>query len=196
MKGLNTILLRDGRNIGGVIPDVVIDEQHEDTLTITDHPVEQGAPVTDHAYKNPAELSMRIGWSASSLALGGAISGIQSGTLLQGRLSTVRDVYESLLKLQQSRKPFAVSTGKRLYQNMLIKSLSVRTDAATENALICTVVLREVRLVSAPPGRSPASSQRNPGRTAPITERGTVNPLPVPTPKAVEEALSRARLND
>lgn len=176
MTETTTILLRDGRNIGGIIPDVVIEEQHSDTLTITDHPVEQGAPITDHAFKNPAELTMRVGWSTSSLALGGVLRGIRAGTLLQGKLSTVRDVYDALLKLQASRQPFDVSTGKRLYKSMLIKSLSVATDGASENALMCTVGLRQVVIVQTRATRMKAETQRNPGRTAPVVQQGTVQP--------------------
>ena len=70
------VLLRDGRKLGTIIPNVVVEEVHTDTLTITDHPVEQGAPITDHAFKNPAELSMRIGWSSSSLALDSVVSSV------------------------------------------------------------------------------------------------------------------------
>lgn len=169
-----TILLRDGRNIGGIIPDVVVEETHLDSATITEHAIEQGAPITDHAYLNPAELTMRVGWSTSSLALGGVLRGIQAGTLLQGKLSTVRDVYDALLKLQASRQPFDVSTGKRLYKSMLIKSLSITTDASSENALVCSIVLREVLLVKTKATRMQADAQRNPEKTAPTEEVGVI----------------------
>ena len=171
-----TILLRDGRRLGGIIPDVVVEEVHNDTLTITDHPVEQGADITDHAYKNPAELSMRIGWSKSSLNLNGVIGGLGSGSLLSGSIRTLRDVYEELLKLQGSRKAFDVSTGKRLYRNMLIRSLSTTTDATTENALIVTVVLREIIVVRTKAAKLKPQAQANPAKTAPVVERGTVQP--------------------
>lgn len=176
MSPLSTVLLRDGRKLGGIIPDVVVEEVHTDTLTITDHPVEQGAEITDHAFKNPAELTMRIGWSASSLALGGVISGIVNGSLLKTKIKTVRDMYEDLLKLQASRKVFDVSTGKRLYKSMLIKSISTVTDQSTENALIVTVTLREVIIVQTKAAKLKAQNQANPGKTAPVVDRGTVQP--------------------
>jgi len=177
MSDSTTVLLRDGRKLGGIIPDVVIEEAHTDTLTITDHPVEQGAEVSDHAFKNPAELSMRIGWSASSLALGGVISGIVNGSLLKTKIKTVRDVYEELLKLQASRKTFDVSTGKRLYKSMLIRSISTVTDQSTENALIVTVVLREIIIVQTKAAKLKAANQASPDKTAPVVDRGTVQPV-------------------
>ena len=41
------------RSIGTVIPDVVIEEAHRDELIITQHPVEKGATITDHAFARP-----------------------------------------------------------------------------------------------------------------------------------------------
>jgi hypothetical protein len=43
------------RKIGVIIPDVVVSEKHSDTLEITEHPVETGAAISDHAYKRPAK---------------------------------------------------------------------------------------------------------------------------------------------
>lgn len=174
MSLLSTVLLRDGRKLGGIIPDVVVEEVHTDTLTITDHPVEQGAEITDHAFKNPAELTMRIGWSASSLALNGVITGIVNGSLLKSKIKTVRDVYDDLLKLQASRKVFDVSTGKRLYKSMLIKSISTVTDQSTENALIVNITLREIIIVQTRAATLKAENQKQPDKTAPVVDRGTV----------------------
>lgn len=174
------VLLRDGRKLGTIIPNVVVEEVHTDTLTITDHPVEQGAPITDHAFKNPAELSMRIGWSSSSLALDSVVSSVidsvKAGKLTTPKIKTVRDIYEDLLKLQASRKPFDVSTGKRLYKDMLIRSISTTTDASTENALVVSVVLRQVIIVQTKAAKLKPEAQKNPAKTAPAFDRGTIQP--------------------
>ena len=174
------VLLRDGRKLGAIIPNVVVEEVHSDTLTITDHPVEQGAPITDHAFKNPAELSMRIGWSSSSLALDSVVSSVvdsvKAGKLTTPKIKTVRDIYEDLLKLQASRKPFDVSTGKRLYKDMLIKSISTTTDASSENALVVSVVLRQIIIVQTKAAKLKAENQKTPAKTAPAVDRGVIQP--------------------
>lgn len=180
-----SVLLRDGRNIGGIIPDVVIEESHSDTLTITDHPVEQGAAISDHAFLNPSQVTMRVAWSGSSLALNGAVSGLVNGTLLTSPIKSVRDLYEELLALQRSRKPFGVMTGKRQYDNMLIQSLQVTTDAASENALVCSVDLREVIIVQTKAAQLKPAAQATPAKTSPTTDRGVV--------QAVETDLDRLR---
>lgn len=155
--GLQSILVRPKRSIGEFTAQVTLSEQHSDDLEITQHPVELGAEITDHSFKKPADLVIVAGWSnspassstlAALLAIPGAtISGIQS--LLSGSTkSQVNDIYAKLLALQNKREPFDVYTGKRIYKNMLIKSLSTTTSKETENALIVTVTLRQVLLVS------------------------------------------------
>ena len=39
------------RSIGGFTADVTIEERHEDSLVVTQHPVETGSSIADHAYK-------------------------------------------------------------------------------------------------------------------------------------------------
>ena len=46
-------------------PDVTLEETHMDEVVPTDHPVERGAMISDHAIVMPAELSMVVGWSNS-----------------------------------------------------------------------------------------------------------------------------------
>ncbi|STL39876.1 bacteriophage protein [Escherichia coli] len=55
-----------------------------------------------------------------------------------------QQTYQELLDLQESRIPFDVVTGKRLYSNMLIRALEVTTDKTTENVLSAVLTLREV----------------------------------------------------
>jgi len=124
------------RSIGGILAQVTIDEQAEDDVQITEHPVEQGAPISDHAFKRPATLTVRAGWSASGKAPG------------QGNdLSAETGVYGLLLSWQAALMPFDVITGKRSFPNMLIERLSVMTDNHSEFALMATIVCRQVIIV-------------------------------------------------
>src|SRR6266446_536195 len=87
---------------GPLIAEVTIDEDGDDQLIITRHPVEQGAVISDHSYKMPSEVRLRLGWSNAF----GGYSGY------------ARDVYSRILQLQDSRQPFSIITGKRSYDNM------------------------------------------------------------------------------
>jgi len=159
IDGAYALITTGDRSIGGIIPDIVIEETGNDVLKVTDHPVEIGASITDHSYKMPVERTMRIGCSDSSP--GG----------FEGRSAAV---YAMLLALQGSREPFDVSTGKRLYRNMLMSILSETTDHTTEHALIATVVLREVILTYTQMGST--GNQQNPSQTADPSNRGEMSP--------------------
>src|SRR3990172_6450334 len=92
---LNAIFLRArgivSPTLGLFIPDVTIAEDHRDKLIITDHPVEQSASITDHAFKQPVQVILRVGFSNSSL---------QS----LGNPNYVQQVYKDLLTVQGSRE--------------------------------------------------------------------------------------------
>jgi hypothetical protein len=119
------------RNIAGFVADVTIEEIHRDRLAITRHPVEQGAAITDHSYKEPAEVTIRCGFSNSSLAA-------------LGNPNYVQSIYQQFLALQAGRTVFDILTGKRAYTNMLLAMLQVTTDEKSENALMMVAECHEI----------------------------------------------------
>jgi hypothetical protein len=155
------------RAIGQIFADVTVEENHRDEVIITQHPVEGGGVITDHAYKRPAELEIRCGFSNSSA----------------GYVGYVQEQYRALLGLQLARQPFTVYTGKRRYQNMLTRGLSVVTDPHSENILMASVALQEIVIVStqttgagqsgsAAPGAN--GDQADPASTGSVTNSGSV----------------------
>lgn len=140
MDILSTLFQQQSRKIGVIIPSVVVTEKHSDTLEITEHPVEVGAAVADHAYKRPSEVVMEVGFAG-----GGSLLDFASNLTATGLLGlSPQETYQEILNLQDSRVPFDVVTGKRLYNNMLIRALEVTTDKTTENVLSAIITLREV----------------------------------------------------
>jgi hypothetical protein len=153
-------------------PQIVLEEMHDDEIVITDHPVEKGAQIADHFYKKPSELTIRCAWSNSpsssgslmgkavgaasavggpivriAAAAGSTISAVQS--LLSGSAANqVNAIYQKLLALQISGVPFDIYTGKRVYTDMLFRSLHVHTDANTENSLLLTARCRQVLIAT------------------------------------------------
>jgi len=160
-----TVYLRPKRSIGGLTMDVTIEENHSQEIEITEHPVEQGASVTDHAYLKPASLTIKAGVTDSKAATAGDKPSVA--------------MYEALRKLQGSREPFDVVTGKRVYKNMLIKSLSVQDDLATENALLVTAELQEIIMANVVAVNIPRARQKL-RRTNATTDKGKVQAVEVP----------------
>lgn len=165
---IEALLLRNSRSVtpqGGsaIIPDVVVFEQHEDEMIVTEHPVERGAPIADHAYKKPEVLSVRFGWSDSSSLLNQAVN----LSILSG-LNSITDVYAKLLEEMEKGTLFDVSTGKRQYTDMIITSLQVKTEEETETSLIVDITFQKVRLVTVTEtdGSTSADVQAQPQDTA------------------------------
>lgn len=179
--GLSLVVIKPKRAIGAFEAQVVIEETHHDELEITDHPIEQGASISDHAFKRPAEVTIRCGWSDSPASnLPNVIGNL--AVFAGSAVSQVRDIYQKLLNLQQQRIPFDVYTGKRYYQNMLIKTLSTTTNKQTENSLVITAVLRQVILVTTQTVTvsTPAANQTDPQTTQPTANAGSVSLKPAP----------------
>jgi hypothetical protein len=156
------VLIQPRRGMGDLHADVVIEEAHEDALQITEHPVEQGAAVNDHAFKKPEIVTIRGGASDSTAGAGDGAA---------------RTFYEKLLDLQARREPFDIVTGKRLYKNMLLESLSAVTDVNTENALLFTAQCREVIIVAAQAALAPPrKNHANPAKTSATSDKGQKQP--------------------
>jgi hypothetical protein len=199
--GLQSIQVRPQRSIGGFTAQVVFEETHVDELVITDHPVETGARISDHAYMKPSEVTIRCGWSNSPTASGlvagllGAVTGTINGitSLFSGNSeSQVQAMYKSLLDLQRSRIPFEIQTGKRIYSNMLVQSLRIVTDKENENTLAVTAVCREVLMVSVQIATvaAPAASQADPAATQSPVSKGVKSLIPAPVFNAIAGAQS------
>jgi hypothetical protein len=131
------------RSIGGIIAEVTIEENGTDDVTITEHPVEQGAPIADHAFKRPSTVTIKAGWSVRG----------------SYDLSAESGVYGLLLSWQAALRPFDVITGKRKYTNMLIERLSVITDEKSEYALMADIVCRQVIIVATASSNVQTASQ-------------------------------------
>lgn len=174
MDILSTLFQQQSRKIGIIVPSVVISEKHSDTLEITEHPVEIGAAVSDHAYKRPSEVVMQVGFAG-----GGSLLDLldTSSIGLTAGLSP-KEVYQNLLDLQSTRVPFDVVTGKRIYSNMLLRGLEVETDSTTENVLSAVVTLREVIITSTTTTQVAAKADMTQGaNTSAVQNSGLKTPV-------------------
>lgn len=150
MDILSTLFRLQSRSIGVMVPDVVISEKHSDSLEITEHPVEIGAAVNDHAYKRASDVTMECGFAGGGSLLD-VFDTSAYGLSTPFNSMSPKDVYKTLLETQERRELIDVVTGKRTYSNMLIRAIEVTTDRTSENVLMCTITLREVILSSTTP---------------------------------------------
>lgn len=172
-SSLQDVFVKPYRVLGLIVPDCTIDERHSDRMVVTEHPVEQGAAISDHAYKLPEEVVLRYGWSDST-------GGYENYSVF---------AYEQLLALQNKREPFDIYTGKRLYQSMLITSIDVTTDAANEHATIATIVCRRVIIVATSITNVPAPAASQSKNVTPTESKPTVTPRPAENPDSLLKRL-------
>lgn len=128
---------------------------------------------------NGLESLPGLGGLAAGLGgLGNSLLGGASSLLSGAEVGQPKDVYESLLALQALRVPFEVATGKRIYANMLVKSLRVVTSKETENTLDLTAVFRQILIVQTQvvSVAAPVEAQAAPEVTAPVAEKGDKAP--------------------
>ena len=183
MDILSTLFQQNSRRIGLMVPSVVVSEKHTDMLEITEHPVERptsaGAGfIADHAYRRPSEVVMEIGFAGG----GSLLDFYDTRNIgLSTPLNSMgpKEVYAQLLNMQQEKQLLDVTTGKRLYKNMLIRSLEVTTDRTSENVLSTTVTLREVIITQTKSIKVADKADMKYGvNTSAVINTGTKTPVP------------------
>lgn len=130
--------------IGPVPISCVLSEDHSSTIEITGNPIETGAEVNDHAYIKPKEVTLDIADANAALT------------------------YNAIVRFQESRVPFYLVTGLRLYKDMLVQSIDAYRDKDNSKILKATIYLREVIIVSTATGSASSS-----GTTSSASSSGT-----------------------
>ena len=148
------------RTIGPFTGYVCMTEDSVDELEITQHPVQRGASITDHAYLKPATVSIRFIYTPSATPLA--------------------QTYTQLRDLQSSRDLFTIVTGKRVYKDMLFKAMSVTTDVTKENILSVMGDFQQVILVDIEETNVPVrAKQKMPEKTDMTENKGDKKATPV-----------------
>jgi hypothetical protein len=181
---LTFISIPPTRSFAGISGYVTINENTNDSLEITQQPVQQGASISDHAFKKPVSLSIQILFGNNILK---SIAGLS--VTVPAFTQSLSDIYNTLLALQQpqapapvavpgpvqpggaapqfvglpSIQPFTVVTPKRTYYNMLLATLGCTTDKKTESVLAINCTFQEVIIVPITTTNVPPSQLKNPG---------------------------------
>jgi hypothetical protein len=149
-------------NINGIRFDAWLKLNHNSSLTITQHPVEFGAAITDHSYVNPDRFSFDL-----------AVSNVKTLPSFSGASNRNVNAYNTLKKLQASRDPLTLTCKYGNYEDILIESMDALDDFQTKNTLKVTVNL--VRIITV--DSKFFDNSTNPHATD-STKRGKVSPVP------------------
>lgn len=143
------------RSFGGITAQVTVHEMMRDDTTITEHPVENGANISDHMYSRPSEIEMEVGWD--------------------GTQGNPADNYATILRLKELRLPFDIITPKRYYQNMVLAGIAVPNDFRIEYSLRALLRFRQINLVSTQSTvvAPQQGAQADPAATSKSVDQGT-----------------------
>lgn len=166
--------------------DASLRESHRSSLRITQHPVEFGADITDHAYREPFEIEVQGAVSNDPI---GDVDGIVYGA---GKTRSAA-AWDQLIELQNTRAIFDVQTGLKLYRNMMLTSVTAAQDAVTGRALFFTARFREIEYSETSIvqvtvlQRKRLKSGDTERRGSPTQERGRIGPIDKPTDQGSSE---------
>ncbi|WP_205169286.1 phage baseplate protein [Burkholderia sp. LMG 13014] len=176
------VTLVGSKRIGSITISAIVEEVHSDNLMITENPVEDGAPISDHAFILPRDLILKCGWSNSdyrALLGGSVVSFDNTGANTMSGSTYIDGIYSQLLKIQSARERIDVVTTRRKYSNMLVKGLTVTVDPKTSAALMVTVTLKQINIVSTKATTlPPRENQANPAATAETQNTGAKSAVP------------------
>ncbi len=116
--------------------DAVLRLEHTEGNRITEHPVQTGANISDHAFELPARLTLEIGMSD-------VMDSYQKGQFTETKSRSV-SAYQTLLRLKQARLPMQIITRLKQYENMVIEQMHAGDDFKTRHGLKCIVTFRQI----------------------------------------------------
>ena len=143
--------------------DACTDETHELANTITEHPVEEGANISDHCRPNADEVTLVCFISNTPLSTEQTKRAVQEGSVkftssaaesveigvVNGRAA---DAFKKLKKLRDEGTLFKLATTLKTYgdgstRGMVFSKLSVSRTAKTYDGLAFTATMREIRII-------------------------------------------------
>lgn len=119
---------------GELIVDVVNRLDHTRDSEVTEHPVEQGAAVTDHCRTKSDQIV--IDGLVTDYPLG--------GTPQPGRAN---DTYAQLGRLQDAGTLITATSATETYENVVVRNLRKSDDSKTEGAVRFSFTLHKIRIV-------------------------------------------------
>lgn len=135
--------------------DAVLTETHTFSRQVTDNKVENGSPVADHIIKNPVTLEIQA--IVTDAPIKGILEGVSDAVdnLLGGSKYT-NDCFGALYQLYEYQGYMTVYTQYKTYTKMVIESITIPRDPKDGEALVFTISMKQIRIVSSATTKLPA----------------------------------------
>jgi hypothetical protein len=116
---------------------------HDRAQKTTNHPVQDGAAITDHSYTLPAQLTLEVGMSEVMDSY--IPRQWDSGDENFGKSQTA---YQIMLGWLKNGIPLSISTRLDAYENMVLINMSTPDDILTKHGLKCTATFQQIFVAS------------------------------------------------
>lgn len=145
--------------------DAVMRAEHTQDLTETRHPIQIGASVIDHAYMNPAVITLEIGMSD-------VMGRFASGQYTSNNSKSI-SAYQTFKSIQRQRLPITLNTRLDTYDNMLIRRIQAVDNKSTKFGLRAEITFGQI--ITASLAQQTVSARPDATDT---TNEGTKQPAP------------------
>ncbi len=157
MANVTLLFRKEPSQIGSIVLDCSVSEQHQADVDVTDSPVERGANISDHARPKPETLTLEglitnapLSRDPLSPSTAESLAGsIDTGFISRAQGDPTRAVsaYQDLRDLKDAGELIEVVTSLRSYSDMVLTNLSVPRDAKTGECLKFTATFKQIRVV-------------------------------------------------
>ena len=172
------------------VPDAVMRVEHIQDAHITEHPVQTGANISDHAYAMPARVTLDIGMSDAMEAYASSSSSnpaVASGAWTGPSASKSVNAYDTIASWVTGRVLVSLGTRLKVYSNMMVESISPEETNKTKTALRCRVTFKQVFI---------ANIQQIADSALPQTTQLTSSGVTTGTPSTAAQEAQFGRVTD
>lgn len=155
MADVRLVFKKEKSRIDDIELDALVSEQFSAEVDVTEHPVEKGANISDHARPRPETVTLEgvITNTPAPKTTDATTLRTQGDVTFKSRTESVDTeasarALSKMLALKDGGRLVDIVTGLRTYRSMLMTSLSIPRTAATGEALRFTAVFRQIRQVS------------------------------------------------
>lgn len=178
---LKTPLNTSPCTIGELTLDLLLQEEEKLSNKVTQFPVENGSPASDHVINDSALLTITGFVTNAPIRSHPGTGDNKARVTLQGQDQLVGDdinfvelAIAYLRKIRLEKAPVTVITRRGTYENMLIQDFTRSKDKTTGDALVFTIQLIEFRQVKLLYVAAPKRTKS--GRAQPRTQIGKKAP--------------------
>ena len=130
------VVITTGASFLNIVMDVTTNASSNYSIFATEHPIDQGLPITDLISRN-----------STTLTLNGIFTDYTSRAHPEGHdLGRSEDVLEELNNIMNKGEVFEVVSNNRVYTNMLLKSINLQDTRHNYNSIEVSLDFQEVRI--------------------------------------------------